>query len=177
MACARGFLVLFIVVLASAPPAAAQQTASAETVIAAYLLNFARFTQWPSEVLTPAAPLELCVADDAVRAALERAAEGRTVDGRRLEVRHVAPAGPVQGCALLFIGRAESDSLRSVLSTIAGASILTVSDAEDFASRGGIVQLYLEEGRMRFAIHLGNARAARLTLSAQLLNLARVIGK
>lgn len=155
----------------------AQQTATAESITAAFLLNFARFTEWPAEALPPSAPLVLCVVGESVASALESASSGRSVGGRRVEVRRVTPAESTRTCSLLFIGRDEGDRLPDVLPLLRGASVLTVSDAEAFAERGGIVQLYIEGGRMRFAINIRTARAARLSLSAQLLNLARIIGE
>ncbi len=155
----------------------AQQTAAVESVIAAFLLNFARFTTWPDGALRPGEPLVLCVADDRVAGALTAAVRGRNVEGRSLAVRPVRLDAPLNGCAVLFVGRGDADRLPSILQGLAGASVLTVSDADRFAERGGIVQLYIEDGRMRFAINLQNVKAAGLSLSSQLLSLARIVGR
>jgi hypothetical protein len=171
-----GTLVAVLVLLPASARPFAQPTATAENVIAAFLFNFARFTQWPPDALAPSAPIALCVADDRIGQALEQAASGRKVNGRPVVVRRVTASDSLQPCGLVFIDRSESESLPRVLASLGTSSVLTVSDAEDFATQGGMVQLYVEDGRMRFAINLANARAARLTLSAQLLNLARIVG-
>lgn len=146
-------------------------------MIAAFLLNFARFTEWPADAISGGAPLVMCVADQRVAAALETAARGRQVDGRRLDIRRVEPDVSLRPCAVLFVGRNAADTLPEILAALAGTSVLTVSDAESFAERGGVIQLFVEDGRMRFAINVQAAKAARLALSAQLLSLARIVGK
>ena len=56
-----------------------------------------------------------------------------------------------------------------------GASILTVGDGEDFARGGGVIGLFIEDGRMRFAINSDAAQRAGLRLSSKLLSLAKIV--
>jgi hypothetical protein len=51
--------------------------------------------------------------------------------------------------------------------------VLTVSDGKGFAQGGGIIELYVEGGRMRFAIDVDAAQG--LQISSRLLGLAKVI--
>jgi hypothetical protein len=153
----------------------AQQTATEESVTAAFLLNFARFTQWPVEPRSASSPMLLCVADPGVADELDEAARGRMIHQRRIEVRRVSPDETLSSCDVLFVGRTDSAKLTQLLASLEGTSVLTVSDADSFAEQGGVIGLYVEDGRMRFAINLRAAKAAGLGLSAQLLNLARVI--
>lgn len=53
--------------------------------------------------------------------------------------------------------------------------MLTVSDADTFASIGGIVQVLVENGKMRFRINPRSAKRARLQLSSRLLALAELV--
>ena len=43
---------------------AAAQTATAPALKAAFLYNFAKFTEWPADALAPGDPLVLCVVND-----------------------------------------------------------------------------------------------------------------
>ncbi|HEY8508099.1 MAG TPA: YfiR family protein, partial [Steroidobacteraceae bacterium] len=54
----------------------------------------------------------------------------------------------------------------------AGAPILTVSDARNFASRGGVIELFEQGNRLRFVVNVENARRAGLRISSMLLQLA-----
>ena len=62
-----------------------------------------------------------------------------------------------------------------MLASLKQLPILTVSDAEGFADAWGIVQLFIETNRIRFAINPKAAERARLRLSSKLLSLARIV--
>ncbi len=53
--------------------------------------------------------------------------------------------------------------------------VLTVSDADAFAKRGGIVQMFVEDGKMKFRINARSAKRAGLALSSRLLALAELV--
>ena len=52
--------------------------------------------------------------------------------------------------------------------------LLTVSDIKGFAAAGGVIELFAEDGKMRFEINTRAAQRAGLRISSQLLKLARV---
>ena len=55
---------------------------------------------------------------------------------------------------MLFIADAETGRSAVGLGGIRTLPVLTVSDGKGFAQAGGIIELYLEGGRMRFAINV-----------------------
>ena len=61
------------------------------------------------------------------------------------------------------------------MSTLRDTAVLTVSDSETFTKRGGIVQIFVESGKMKFRINSRSAKRARLLLSSRLLALAEVV--
>jgi hypothetical protein len=81
----------------------------------------------------------------------------------------------VRGCALLYTGKLDEKRTSQLVSTLGGASVLTVGDAQDFAARGGMIGFFVDDGRMRFAINRGAVQRTRLKLSAQLLTLAKIV--
>ncbi len=50
-----------------------------------------------------------------------------------------------------------------------------VGEGEGFAERGGAVQFFLEDNKLRFAVNVDAVQRARLTVSAKLLALARIV--
>jgi hypothetical protein len=58
------------------------------------------------------------------------------------------------------------------MTSVRGLPILTISDGEDFARLGGIAHIFVETGKMRFALNLELAKRSRLQLSSKLLALA-----
>jgi hypothetical protein len=53
--------------------------------------------------------------------------------------------------------------------------VLTVSDGKGFSHASGIIELYVEAGRMRFAINVDAVERSGLRISSRLLGLAKVI--
>ena len=67
-------------------PAAAQR-ATVPNLKAAFLSNFAKFTEWPADALGSGQSLTLCVLGDAfIAVALERTINGRHHEGHELAV-------------------------------------------------------------------------------------------
>jgi hypothetical protein len=138
---------------------------------AAFLVNFSQFVEWPADVLDGAGgPIVIGVAGgDPFGATLDAVAAGRQVDGRPIVVRRVTTADDAAHCHVLFIGAATDAEL---LSKVAGRSILTVGEAAGFMHRGGIIELFVQDQKVRFAINLEAATAARLKVSSRLAQLA-----
>ena len=141
---------------------------------AAFVYNFAKFTEWPA--LPPAAPIRLCVvgAPDIAEAVLETVA-GRNINGHALEVAQSPAPADWQACHLLFLAQEAAAQASARLTAIRSLPVLTVSDSKGFARSGGMVELYVESGRMRFAINVTLAERAGLRLSSRLIGLARVV--
>lgn len=159
--------------LGAARPAVAQSVAE-PALKAAFLVNFVRFTQWSAGTIAPGAPVVLCVSDSAVADALEGIAAAQLVDGRPLVVRRTAPEMPWAGCAVAYVHGLDKRRSRRWLAGVP-TGILTVSDADDFAIEGGIIQLFAVDGRMRFAVNVDEADRRGIKLSAKLLRLARIV--
>jgi hypothetical protein len=153
------------------------QTASVTAVKAAFLYNFAKFTEWPIDALSPGQRLSLCVVGDAnVADALEQTIRGHVIDGHELTVQVVkadTPTAPT--CRLLYLGAADLKRSSWLLAAFRTSPVLTVSDGDDFAKNGGIVQLISENDRIRFAINVTAAERAGLRLSSRLLGLATIV--
>jgi hypothetical protein len=141
---------------------------------AAFILNFAKFTQWPADAGSATSPLALCVlGDDAVGAELERSVKGRVIDGRSLTVFFASTLAP-RACHLLYLSGMPASQASQVIATLRDMPVLTVSDLDGFTDVGGIAQFYFEQGRLRFTIHVPSAKRVRLELSSRLLALAKL---
>jgi hypothetical protein len=150
------------------------QAVSDVAVKAALLFNFAKFAEWPA--LLSSASINFCiVGDEGVATALVDVVRGHTINGRRLEVWRPHDATAWKTCHLLYVADADSRRLAARLAEIRAVPILTVSDANGFAGTGGIVELYVDGARMRFAINVDAAERSGLRLSSRLLGLATIV--
>jgi len=173
----RRVVAALLVLCCALPAANAQaQTATAPALTAAFLYNFAKFTEWPAEVLPANAALVLCVAGDSrVHKALEAATRGRDVAGHPLVVRNMELQGPVHACHLLYADDLDTKRALQLLERLRGAPVLSISDLETFAQLGGSANIFSEDGRMRFAVNLDATQRTKLRLSSNVLRLAQIV--
>jgi hypothetical protein len=167
----RGAVVLLLIV--GVGPPALGATVEDSTVKAAILFNVARFTEWPTTSFgSDAAPMVLCVVGADPDGAMERL-DGKTLKGRSLRVRAAADGG-LRACHIAYVGPDHPD-LREVVKAAEQFGVLTVSDADRFARKGGMIGLVNEGGKIRFEINLKAAQQAGIKLSSQLLKLASIV--
>lgn len=171
----RCVLIAIAAVLFPLRAVAIGQAVTQPALRAAFLYNFAKFTEWPGEAAATS-PLTLCVVDDvAVESALAELVGGSVINGRPVAISHGASGARLRACHLLYIGEASDDRMTSVLEELQGAPVLTVSTGDGFVRLGGMVGLFVEEGRMRFAINPDAAQRAGVKLSSRLLTLAKIL--
>jgi hypothetical protein len=140
---------------------------------AAFIYNFALFTQWPADLVPEGDPFVLCVVGDAdVRSALERIVGKRRLGGRAVAISDLPP-GPRRVCHLLYVSGRTSDDAGRLIVGLRDAPVLTISDLDGFIAQGGIAQFFFEQGRLRFSVQLEAARRAHLQISSRLLTLAK----
>jgi hypothetical protein len=149
------------------------QDVTESSLKAAMIYNFAKFTDWPEDILPVAATFSACVLGDAtVRAALERNGKDRQLSGRDVRVSQVEVDGKLRSCNLLYVSGVTPVQVAAIVAAVQGAPVLTISDLDDFSRSGGIVHMFVESGSMRFDLNLEVAKRSRLQLSSKLLVLA-----
>jgi hypothetical protein len=152
------------------------QTASAAAVKAAFVYNFAKFCDWPADVLPADAPLVLCViGDDALQDALEEAVKNKRIGGHALVVRSGHLDASLRACHLVYCSGLDASHARQLVDLIKDVPVLSVSDQDAFAAEGGVAQLYEDGGRIRFLVNVGSAQRAHLRVSSRLLSLAKIV--
>jgi hypothetical protein len=168
---------LLLVMLTASSIASGDAALTEYQVKAAFLVNFAQFIEWPDGTFTAAdSPIVVGVlGEDPFGDTLEKTFADVSAQGRRLVVRRGSVADDMRSCQLLFVSRSERDRTAEILATMKDLSIVTVSEIPDFARRGGIINFYIENKKVRFEINAGAAERKQLKISSQLLKRARVV--
>lgn len=164
---------LMVALVPAVPRTSYAENQQVDGVMAGFVYNFTKFVDWPLGTLRPGGDLELCVAGRALNGRLDDL-NGRQSQGRDIRVRSIGAATEVTGCHVLFIGATESRRLAGLVNGVEGSPVLTISDMADFTASGGMIGLFVQNDRVKFAINLSATRAAGLKPSAQLLRLGRV---
>lgn len=145
-------------------------------VKAAYLYNFAKFVEWPANALAADAKLSLCVVGSNVLDGALQMLDGRQAGEHVLQVLQLSYTDlNLAGCHLLFVGRSEQQHVVVILKSLADAPVLTLSDINDFAEKGGGISLLFRENKVVFEVNLEPIRNAGLSLPGQLLNIATFV--
>jgi hypothetical protein len=152
------------------------QGVSTPGLTAAFLFNFVKFTTWPADGLREGSPIIICVGgNELVADALVKLTHGKTVEGHSLAIRRTSFEGPLTECQVIYGASLNGIRAEELIRSASGHPILTVSDLEDFAQRGGVANFFIDGGRMRFAVNTAAAERARLRISSTLLALAKVV--
>jgi hypothetical protein len=165
--------VLFVAQLAAQSPSKPTEF----DVKAAYLYNFAKFVQWPTDAgRREARTFNVCVlGEDPFGAVLDRVVAGGSINGRTVVARRLASTQDVRTCHILFLGGMDERRAVETLDALGRADVLTVSDLPEFTRRGGMIQFVVQGARVRFEVNLDRARDAGLMLSSELLRVALAV--
>lgn len=172
----RGLCILLAVLLLSLPgtPAAARAEPLPEyKVKAVFLHNFGKYVTWPASVFASQdEPFVIGVLGQDPFGDAFAALQAKPLQGRQLVIRRLASASEAKACQILFISSSERAHLEGILAAVKGSSILTVSDIDNFARSGGMIQLVIVDNRIRFNVNLKSVQTSKLTISSNMLKLA-----
>ena len=153
---------------------ATARPASEEEIKVAFLYNFTKFVEWPTDTFKNTTdPIVLgYMEDDAYGETIERMMDGKSSQSRPIVLKKLKDSSQLAGCHVLFLSSSERRRLPDVLGAAANKPILSVSDIAGFAQKGGIIGLTMSENRVHFCVNTKTSDAAGLKLSAQVLKLA-----
>lgn len=156
---------------------AQSREASEYQVKAAFLYNFAKFVEWPSDAARDSSdPITICIiGQDPFGTVLDEAVQGKTISGHKLVVRRSKPGQSWKGCQIAFISSSEGKDLPSVLERSKRSGVLTVGETEGFAQRGGMINFVIEQEKVHFEVNVEAAERAGLKISSKLLSLAKIV--
>ncbi|MBN1418424.1 MAG: YfiR family protein, partial [Planctomycetes bacterium] len=135
-------------------PAADAEKLLEYRVKAAFLFNFAKFTEWPaSAFLDAGSPIVIAVlGQDPFGPILEATVEGKRIGGRAIVVRRFARPEDLEPAHILFAGTLERGRTAAVLLALSKSPTLTVGDDEGFIHAGGMVRFVRRDNKVRFQI-------------------------
>jgi hypothetical protein len=115
------------------------------------------------------------VGDDPFGETIDQTMNGKTVNGRQLSIKRLKWGQNLKDCHILFISSSERKRLSQILESLRGGSTLTVGEMERFTQQGGIINLIMEDSKVRFEVNTNSAGQARLKISSKLLALAKSV--
>jgi hypothetical protein len=144
---------------------------------AAFLYNFTKFIEWPTNRFADTnAPFVVAVVDDGpLTTELEQVANSRKVGGRVLIIKQVKAPAEMRGVHMVFFHDLPDSRVKEWLTAAHAAGVLTVGESEAFFKQGGMINFLLEGEKIRFEINVDQTETAGLKISAQLQKLAKSV--
>lgn len=167
-----------LILWGSLSPAFTADRNSEYQVKAAFLVNFARFVEWPPQSFGGANdPLMLGVYGNGLfGAALEEAVLGQRIDGRPAVIRRTSQLSALRSCHVVFLPASEINHFRELSNSLGDLGVLLVGETEGFAESCGVINFIVENERVRFEINPSAAARVHLKISSKLLELAVIVG-
>ena len=141
---------------------------------AAFLYNFAKFIDWPPEVLADdkASFVIGVLGNNPFGNNLEQIVAGKKINARPIVIQVLQNATEAGHCQILFISSSEKKRFTEIIQILHGTAVLTVSETDQFIESGGMVNFVPDASKIRFQINNEAAKAAGLKISSKLLSLA-----
>jgi hypothetical protein len=157
---------------------AEEQQGEENLLKAVFIYNFAKFTRWPDETWAQnGSSLQICaIGYDPLVNALIRL-HGMPLKEHPVNVELKENTAQLDSCHVLYLANTLNHETSQITHTLRTTPILTISEIPSFAESGGMIEIYHNDGRIRFKINLQNAREAGLDFSSRLLKLAIIVNK
>lgn len=181
----KAVIAILPILLAAVALNAQNTSGSAEYLIkAGYIYNFANLVQWPASSFSqPDSPIVIVIlGEDHFGSTLDRALDGKKVNSRSFVIKRARSLselqrtlGPQKECQILYVSSSEMPHLGEAIQMLKGVPVLTIGETPGFARNGGIINLVLEDNKVRFEVNVQAAKDADLNISSRLLALARIV--
>lgn len=170
--CVRALVFWLAAGFSLAPGLRAQSASQREYEIkAAYLYNFIKYVDWPISKDT----VTIGVLGGNPFGAALAPLNGKIVKGRRIVVKEIASVRDTQNCQIIFVSSSEKQRLQEIFENSKNGHVLTVGEMQGFAQDGGIINFIEENNKVRFEINADAARRTGLSISSELLKLAKLV--
>jgi hypothetical protein len=162
----KGALLSFLLALLSAPSWGNE--IPEYQLKAAYLYNFASFTEWPAEF----DQFELCIFGEDPFGRYLRQISARKLNRRPIRLRTVRTVEGLEGCQMVFVAPAASNRISQVVKQVVNRPVLTVAETAGALEGGVMINMETRQGRVNFEVNLRAVKQHDLQISSKLLRLA-----
>ena len=143
-----------------------------------FLYNFTKgFITWPASVFAnDNETFNLCVlGEEQLTDVLNTTMQGKTSkEGRSLVINKLQNIFAISACQILFIDKSQQDSFPQIRQLAIRHSTLTVSDMKDFTEKGGMIEFFTVDNKLKLAINICVLEQAKIKATANLLQLSKI---
>jgi hypothetical protein len=147
-----------------------------EQLQASFIWQFLQLTEWSSLQATPENMFTLgVVGTSRVEGFLEQIARNRKLpDGKTVVLRKITALEDIERCRAVYVCGSETLRLPQILARSKNKPVLTIGRDPQFIEKGGIINFFAENNRLRYEINLDEASTSSITFSSKLLRFGRL---
>lgn len=147
-----------------------------EKIKAGLVYNFLKYTSWPADAAENGKTgLRVCLLGDGPFDSYLYPLQGRMAQQYVIMITKITSAADATNCSLVYIHRDREDTLPQVLTALRGRHVLTISDIDQFAAQGGMIEFNRTDQKVDLLINKSAVDAAGLSIQGRLLKLARLV--
>lgn len=155
-----------------------------QKIKAGLVYNLIKYTEWPKLTSTSSSQakgiensnvLKICLFGEDPFDGYLTPLQGRTAQQAIITIAHVASISEATSCNAIIIHRSQQHQLHALLEFLRGKNILTISDIENFAERGGMVELTRQKEKIALHINKKSVDRAALAIDGRMLKLATIV--
>ena len=183
--------ILSLLLCSMLPVSADGRTDRASRVKAAFILNIARYVEWPNTTLqSNEKNFRLCFLEKNPLGSAINSIRNKRIGQRRLEIHNIASLEQNKGCHILFLTQTQiikiADNMQQQTrkerkrnySLLFDENILTMGDLSETANNsnkfeGVIINLIRQTTRIGIQINMPSLNNSKLKLSSELLKLSK----
>ncbi len=135
---------------------------------ALYISRLADFITWPKS--TDKQTFKICINPNDLVAIQLKKIKLSDVLNRQVKVTPPPKDLSITQCNFLYLSQGRFDS-----SLLANSPVLTLSSQAGFAEQGGMIEFYIEQGKVRMKANLKAVNQSGIKLSSKLLRLLKVV--
>jgi hypothetical protein len=147
-----------------------------QKIKAGLVYNLLKYTAWPKEsALNTTGKLQICLLGEDPFDGYLAPLEGRTAQQTPIAISHIKNTSETEQCSVIIIHRNQAHNLPELLRVIKGKNILTVSDIDQFAQQGGMIEMAKEGAKISLYINKNAVISSGLDIQDPMLKLAKIV--
>jgi hypothetical protein len=138
------------------------------------LYNFIKYVQWPNET-EPGDFVVGVLGDEKIFNTLKGWYDGKPKGTKKYVIKLLGSADEAGECQVVYVGKAKSKDFDNIKNTVAGKSVLTITDGNGLGQKGSCINFKVVDGKLKFELNQAVVTAASLKVSGQLTSMAIVL--
>ena len=166
--------IIFLCLLVCAAGSVTGQERAVHEIHAAMLYNFIKYVQWPNEGEAGDFVVGV-IGDENVFNTLKAWYDGKAKGSKKYVIKKLASPDEATGCQVVYVGRSKNRDFDSIKSSLAGKSVLTITDGNGMAEKGSCINFKVIDGKLKFELNQAMVTGSNLKVSTQLSSMAILI--